>query len=49
MAGERYGVWRMRKHGGWRLVQTFGDRGKAKKTAASMKKQFITVKWGKVR
>jgi len=46
--GGRFGVWRMRKFGGWRLVRSFGDRERAKRHAASMRKQFITVKWGKI-
>jgi len=45
--GESWTVWRMRKHGGWKKVKTFGKRESAKKLARGMQKEFITVKWRK--
>lgn len=44
-----YGVWRLRRSGTWRLLHTFKDREKAKKKAEALRKQIMTVKWGKIR
>ena len=49
METERFGVWRARRGGGWRLLKTFKDREKAKRHAEALRKQIMTVKWGKVR
>jgi hypothetical protein len=46
---ERYGVWRLRRNRTWRLLHTFKDREKARRKAEDLRRQIMTVRWGKMR
>jgi hypothetical protein len=43
-----WGVFRMRRRGGWSLLKTFDNPASAKRLAQKMMQQIITVKWRKV-
>jgi len=43
-----WGVFRMRRHGGWSLLKTFDNPESAKRLVKKMTEQIITVKWRKI-
>jgi hypothetical protein len=43
-----WGVFRMRRYGGWSLLKTFDNPDSAKRLVNRMTAKFITVKWRKI-